>query len=315
MKIVFAGTAEIAVPALRGIVAEPGFEVSLVITQPDRPVGRKQELHPSAVKAAAVALGLPIFQPEKLSHPDAFVRIAAESPDGVVVFAYGQILKKNLLELPPHGCVNVHASLLPRHRGASCIQAALMEGDLTTGVTIMKMDVGLDTGAVILQKIVPIFERDDASTLHDRLAEAAPSALIEGLHSLKNGTATFTAQDASLATYAPKLTRESGRIDWSKGSTELDRFIRAMRPWPSAFTMIEIPHEKTPKVLKVIDAIPSRRGLGKPGEILAADENGLLVAVGEGSLLIREVQLEGRKAMSTSDFLRGTPLLISQFLR
>jgi len=306
MKIAFVGTAEISVPALRALVEEQDVRVGLVVTQPDRPVGRKQVLTPSPVKVVAAALGLPIFQPEKISAPDSMARLAELGLEAIVVFAYGQILKKNLLELPPLGCINVHASLLPRHRGAACIQAAILARDVATGVSIMKMDAGLDTGPVLRTRRTPVFDRDTAETLHDRLAALAPGLLVETLRDFGKGLIQPQVQDSTLATYAPKLTKDSGKIDWSLSAVELDCFIRAMKPWPSAFTFVN--DEGNRKTLKIFDAIPALRADGTPGEILSVGENGIVIAAGKQGLLIREVQLEGRKKMSTQEFLRGFPL-------
>lgn len=312
MKIVFVGTAEISVPTLRALVVATDMEVALVVTQPDRPVGRKQELTPSPVKAAAVELGLTVFQPEKISAPESVARLAEFAPDLLVVFAYGQILKKNLLDLPPLGCINVHASLLPRHRGAACIQAAMMARDVSTGVSVMKMDVGLDTGPVLRSRRTPIFDRDTAETLHDRLATLSPGLLVETLRDWGRGLIQPLEQDSTLSTYAPKLAKDSGKIDWSLSATDLDCFIRAMKPWPSAFSHVD--DHGTRKVLKILDAIPARKAKGKPGEVLSVGENGILVAAGKQGILIRELQLEGRKKMSASEFLRGFPITVGSTL-
>ena len=221
--------------------------------------------------------------------------------------AYGQILPKEVLDAPTVACLNLHASLLPKFRGAAPIQAAIEAGDSATGITVMYMDVGLDTGDILLEKRLPIRRRETGGTLHDRLAAVSPAALAEALALLENGTAPRIAQNSSLATYAPKLTRESGVIDWSAPCLHIDRKIRAMNPWPAASTSLP-GKDGRPQKLKIFSVIPHRKCSGAPGEVLHTGKNGILVAAGTGGILLREVQLEGKKRMSARDFLSGNSI-------
>ena len=222
--------------------------------------------------------------------------------------AYGQILPREILEAPSVACLNLHASLLPRHRGASPIQAAIEAGDPDSGITVMYMAEGLDTGDILLAHSFPIRRRETGGTLHDRLAQAAPAALAEAIVLLQKGCAPRIPQDSALATYAPKLTREHGLIQWSQSQLEIDRKIRAMNPWPSAYTFIPNRAGGPDKKLKVFSSILCRKCKGAPGEVLRADKSGILVAASEGGLLLREVQLEGKRKMSAHEFLLGTPI-------
>lgn len=303
MRIVFCGTGEIGVPSLRALVASRKYEVAGVITQPDRAAGRDLKLRPSPVKQAATDLVLPVAQPERIRSD--FSALAGWSPDVMVVAAYGQILPKAVLDLPRLGCLNVHASLLPRHRGASCIQAAILSGDARTGVTIMFMDEGLDTGDILLASEVEIGEADTAGTLHDRLAKLAPQTLLESLEMLAKGSAPRRKQEESLATYAPKLKKTDGLLDWRDGAIALARRVRAMTPWPGASAKLG------DNVLKIHAARPATES-GSPGCILRADGGGILVAAGQGSLLLEEVQMEGRKRLPARQFLQGHPLAVGR---
>jgi methionyl-tRNA formyltransferase len=288
---------------LRWLLAAPGIAVPAVVTQPDKPAGRRQELHASAIKTLALEHGLPVLQPRKIREPAALEEVRAFEPEVIVVMAYGQILPKALLELPKLACLNLHASLLPRHRGAAPIQAAIEAGDRESGVAVMYMAEGLDTGDVLLARSAPIRRRETGGSLHDRLGLLAPGALAEALQLLAEGNAPRTPQDEALATYAPKLTREHGAIDWSAGWLATERKIRAMNPWPSAYTWL--PGGDAPRKLKVFSVIVHRRHAGPPGEVLRADRHGLLVGTGDGALLLREVQLEGKRRMSAREFLQG----------
>lgn len=308
MRVIYIGTGDIGLPALRYLLDTPGYEVPAVVTQPDRPAGRKQELLASPIKLLAQERGIPVLQPRKIREPGALEPLQALAPEVIVVMAYGQILPKALLDMPSIACLNLHASLLPRHRGAAPIQAAIVSGDRESGVTVMYMDEGLDTGPMLLTRSFPIRRRETGGSLHARLAEASPAALGEALRLLASGTAPSTPQDNSLATYAPKLTREDGAIDWRQSAREIERRIRAWNPWPSAFTMLPAGTEK--KKLKVFSAIVHRRESGTPGTVLRADGRGLLVAAGEGSVLLREVQLEGKRRMAAGEVLRGHPVAV-----
>lgn len=306
MRIVFIGTGDIGLPSLQYLFDSPEHTVAGVVTQPDKPVGRKQELTPSAIKLLALERGVPVFQPKKIRAEGALEEMRGLAPEVVVVMAYGQILPGALLRWPTVACLNLHASLLPKHRGAAPVHAAVEAGDAESGITVMHMDEGLDTGPVLLMKRLKIGPRETAGSLHDRLGALAPEALAEALTLLKEGRAPSIPQDDALATYAAKLTREHGEIDWSASATLVDRKIRAMNPWPSAHTWVQVGGEW--KKLKVFDGLPQAGEAGQPGAVLKADREGILVGTGEGTVLLREVQLEGKKRMSAEDFLRGFAL-------
>ena len=304
MRIVFIGTGEIGVPTLRMLFAAKEHHVLACVTQPDKPVGRHQELQPSPIKVLAMQQHVPIFQPQKIREPSAIEPLRYLRPDVLVVMAYGQILPGELLRVPSVACLNLHASLLPKHRGAAPIQAALEAGDRDTGITVMYMSEGLDTGDVLLTRPLRIGRRETGGTLHDRLAALAPAALADALTLLKQGRAPRTPQDGAQATYAAKLTRENGGIDWTQTQEQIDRRIRAMNPWPGAFTWL--PSPDGPRKLKVFACIQHRKSGAAPGTVVHADKHGLLVAAGQGGVLLREVQLEGKKRMAARDFLLGT---------
>jgi methionyl-tRNA formyltransferase len=312
MRIVFIGTGEIGVPTLHALLKSE-HEVVAVVTQPDKPAGREQTIEPPAIKKALArnggletAAGAPvgkaplreILQPAKIKDRQAIDKIRGLQPELIVVMAYGQILPRELLEIPLIACLNLHASLLPRWRGAAPIQAAIAAGDRETGITVMYMDEGLDTGDILLQRNIDISPNDTGGSLHDRLAQAAPVALLDSLTLLAGGSAPRTPQDNALATYAPKLLREHGRIDWSEPAEIIERKIRAFNPWPGAFMEIEARH------LKIFSASIVDLS-GEPGELLPV-ENELVVACGMGALSLREVQLEGKRRMSAAEFLRGS---------
>jgi methionyl-tRNA formyltransferase len=299
MRIVFCGTGDIGLPSLKALADSPRHEVVGVITQPDRPAGRDLRPRPPAVKTEALARGLPVVQPERIRKD--FSALAAWNPDLMVVAAYGQILPRVVLDLPRLGCLNLHASLLPRHRGASPIQASMLAGDTETGITAMSMDEGLDTGDLLLARRIPIFPDETAGELHDRLADLAPAVLLESLELLEAGSAARIPQDSTLATYAPKLGKRDGRLDWREPAGMLARRVRAMSPWPGASARL------AGHVLKIHVAEESPEG-GSPGLVLSAGPGAILVAAGKGSLALREIQLEGRKRLSAGDFLRGFPL-------
>lgn len=304
MRILFIGTGDIGLPTLDSLLQAQEHHVLAVVTQPDKPVGRHQEMQASPVKQLALKHHVPIFQPQKIRERSAIEQLKYLKPDAIVVMAYGQILPGEILRIPSVACLNLHASLLPRHRGAAPIQAAVEAGDSETGVTVMYMDEGLDTGDMLLKKTMRIRRRDTGGSIHDALAKSAPVALAEALALLKQGRAPRTKQDGALATYAPKLTRENGEIDWKVPQEQIDRKIRAMNPWPGAFTILPTP--EGPRKMKVFACIQHSRNIGQPGTVVRADKHGLLVAAGQGGLLLREVQLEGKRRMSARDFLLGT---------
>lgn len=301
MRVLFIGTGEIGLPVLRWLLATPKHEVLAVVTQPDKPVGRHQVLTPPATKILAVDHGVPVLQPLKIRQ--AADELAALGADVAVVIAYGQLLSRAVLEAPRLGCLNLHASLLPRHRGASPIQAAIREGDAETGVTVMFMDEGLDTGDMLLAVTTPLLPADTGGSLHDRLAEMAPAALEQALDLLAEGQAPRQPQDNALATHAGKLTRADGRLDWGKEAGTLERLIRAYQPWPGTHTLLQGAQLK----VFAAQARPEVTGCPVPGTVLAA-EGLLLVACGEGALELSQVQIEGGRRLPAADFLRGHPI-------
>ena len=310
MRIVFAGTGDIGVPTLEWLLAS-SHRVVGVLTQPDKPVGRHQELQASAIKQVAQREGLPLQQPLKLRDPAAVEALRTFAPEVLVVMAYGQILPRSVLDLPARTCLNLHASLLPRHRGAAPIQAAIEAGDAESGITVMYMAEGLDTGDILLEKRLPLRRRETGGTLHDRLAALAPEALAEALVLLEQGNAPRLPQDPAAATYAKKLTREDGWITW-ESPLAVDRKVRAMNPWPGAYTRLPSPPSSTEpgRKLKVFSVIQSRvpSGDAAPGTVLSVESRGVLVAAGAAGVWLGEVQLEGKRRMRMGDFLRGNPI-------
>jgi methionyl-tRNA formyltransferase len=306
-RVVFMGSGEIGLPTLRWLVESSTVNLVAVVTQPDKPVGRSQTISASPPKKVAVELGIPVLQPIKVRRPEELDRIAEFSPDLIVVMAYGQILPKRLLDMPTYVCLNLHASLLPRHRGAAPIQAAILAGDRVTGLTAMYMAEGLDTGDILLTKSIPIRKRETAGSLHDRLAPLGPDALSEAIELVLSDSAPRIPQNDAEATYGSRLDRESGRIDWSKDCWYLDRLIRAMNPWPGAYTLVSDAHGSFKK-LKIHRALPMHRVAGEAGRVTSTEIRGIRVACGQGGLLLLEVQLEGKRAMSAVEFQRGFKL-------
>ncbi|HEX4629409.1 MAG TPA: methionyl-tRNA formyltransferase [Chthoniobacterales bacterium] len=292
MRVLFIGTGEIGVPVLRWLIESKEHELVGIVTQPDKPVGREQRIEAPPIKIEAAGTALPILQPKRIKNSVA--EIQALKPDLIVVMAYGQILPRTVLEIPLIACLNLHASLLPRHRGAAPIQAAIVAGDRETGISVMFMDEGLDTGHVLLQKRIEIAPDETGGSLHDRLAEIAPAALNEALIQLQRGTAVRTPQDSSAATYAPKLEREHGRIDWHESAALIERKIRAFNPWPGAFAILRDDASRERK-LKIFQAHVAGKSSGEPLSVPAKDE----------ALVLDEVQLEGKRRMSAEEFLRG----------
>jgi methionyl-tRNA formyltransferase len=305
MRIVFIGAGEIGVPTLQALLKSE-HEVVGVVTQPDKPVGRSQSIEPPPIRNALSGTNIPVLQPARIKDRQALEEIRALRPDVIVVMAYGQILPRDVLEIPDIGCLNLHASLLPRWRGAAPIQAAIAAGDREIGITVMYMDEGLDTGDILLQRSIDILPADTGGALHDRLAGVAPETLLESLDLLAKRKAPRTPQDNAVATYAPKLKREDGKIDWSDPADAIERKIRAFDPWPGAFMTVSTNGTRNLKIFSatVIDL------RGKPGKILRSEAE-LVVAAGEGALSLGEVQLEGKRRMSAMEFLRGHPTLSS----
>jgi methionyl-tRNA formyltransferase len=313
MRVVFIGTGGIGVPALQALLQSGEHQLTGVVTQPDKPIGREQRIEPSPIKKALIGTEMPILQPARIKDRQSMEQIRALLPDIIVVMAYGQILPRTILEIPSLACLNLHASLLPRHRGATPIQAAIASGDSETGITVMYMDEGLDTGDILLQHKIDILPTDTGGSLHDRLAQIAPEVLLEALKLLAQGNAPRVPQDNSLATYAPKLSRENGRIVWTEAAKVVERKIRAYNPWPGAFAILtDRPgHELKLKILsaQIVD------GKGRPGEALCADNRGLIVATGEKALSLQKVQLEGKSRMRAHDFVRGHARLLERKLK
>ncbi|WP_457678427.1 methionyl-tRNA formyltransferase [Thermovibrio sp.] len=291
------GTPHFAVPSLKRLY-EAGYQISLVITQPDRPAGRGKKITPPPVKVEAQRLGIEVYQPEKVKENEELYRKLKEiSPDFIVVAAYGKILPKWLIELPKFMTVNVHASLLPKYRGASPIQAALLNGEKETGITIMKVIPELDAGDILSQKRVEIKEEDDAQTLHDRLAELGGELLVETLPKVVSGEVKPVPQDESKATYCPKIAKEMGRVDWSLPAERIFNMVRAFTPWPGAHTFFK------GKRIKITKAKPVELG-GEAGKVIRAGKE-LIVGAGKGALKVERLKPEGRKEITGEEFVRG----------
>jgi methionyl-tRNA formyltransferase len=306
MRIVFIGAGDIGVPTLQALLKSE-HEIVGVVTQPDKPVGRAQRIEPTPIKRTLTESRIPILQPARIKGRQAIEQIRALQPDVIVVMAYGQILPREVLEVPRIACLNLHASLLPRWRGAAPIQAAIAAGDPETGITVMYMAEGLDTGDILLQRRIDILPTDTGGSLYDRLAYIAPEALLEALQMLAKGNAPRIPQGNALATSAPKLTRNDGKIDWSEPAESVERKIRAFNPWPVAFMKLGPPSLRSgvagEQRLKIFSASIVDLA-GKPGEILRSDKE-LVIAAGKGALSLGEVQLEGKRRISATEFLRG----------
>ena len=296
MRIVFIGAGDVGLPTLQALLNSE-YVVVGVVTQPDKPVGRAQLIEPPPIKKALAGAKMPILQPPRIKERQAIEEIRALMPDVIVVAAYGQILPRDVLEIPKIACLNLHASLLPRWRGAAPIQAAIVAGDPETGITVMYMNEGLDTGDIMLQNKTNILPTETGGSLHDRLANIAPETLLAALRLLAEGNAPRIPQDNTLATYAPKLKREDGEIDWSESADVIERKIRAFNPWPGAFMTID------GKNLKIFSASVADLS-DEPGKILRSDKE-LVVAAGTNAVSLGEVQLEGKRRMSVAEFLRG----------
>jgi methionyl-tRNA formyltransferase len=304
VNIVFAGTPAFAVPCLQALY-QSEHHLSGIYTQPDRPAGRGRKLQASAVKQFAVEHQLPIFQPERFNTPESLETLKALAPDIMVVIAYGLILPKAVLDIPRFLCINVHASLLPRFRGAAPIQYALLNGDAETGVTIMQMDVGMDTGPMLLQRTCPIERTDTATSLHNKLMQLAIQPLLSTIDTIQKNTVQITPQPTVGVTYAPKINKTDAKIDWSQSTNQIDQAVRAYNPWPIAYTLHESTtiriHQGTPKDL------PTK---ATPGTILAIDKQGILVATGDGTYAIEILQFPDRNPLSIAQWLNANPLLL-----
>jgi len=295
-RVVFMGTPRFAVPVLEGLAE--GYEVVTVVTQPDRRSGRGRQHQPPKVKQAAQRLRLPVWQPRTLRTPEAVAHLRQLAPDAVVVAAYGQILRSDVLEIPTHGCINVHASLLPHYRGAEPVVAAVLAGDAETGVTIMLIDEGMDTGPILAQQSIPIAPDDTRASLTEKLAHLGARLLLEVLPGWLHGEIQPEAQDDTSASYAPLVRKEDGEVDWARPAVVIERMIRAYAPWPGTHTQWQ------GKRLKILRARPVRQSGTAVGSVIETPE-GVAVVAGEGALLLEEVQLAGKRAMSVADFIRG----------
>ena len=298
MKIIFMGTPDFAVGTLRSL-AEAGHEITLVVSQPDKPKGRGHAMVPTPVKAVAEELGIPVFQPVKIREAkDVLEKTEA---DVCVVAAFGQIIPASILHMKKYGCINVHASLLPKYRGAAPIQWAVIDGEKESGVTIMQMDEGLDTGDMLAKAIVPLDEKETGGSLFDKLSEAGGRLCVETLAKLENGEITPEKQGESPTAYASMLDKKMGNIDWNKSAVVIERLVRGLNPWPSAYTHLD------GKTLKIwaCDVLPQSASKGESGEILEVTKDAIHVQTGDGILVLREIQLAGKARMDAGAFLRG----------
>lgn len=301
MRIIFMGTPDFAVGTLTALI-EAGHEIVLAVTQPDKPRGRKQTLVAPPVREAAVSHGIPVFQPKRVREPEALEELRKYEPELIVVAAFGQLLPKELLDMPTYGCINVHASLLPKYRGAAPIQRAILNGDAVTGVTIMRMDVGLDTGDMIAKEEVVIAPEDTGGTLFDKLSKAGADLLVRTIPSIADGTAVYTPQDESEATKVGQISKKDGRIDFTRSARSIECQVRGLNPWPSAYTYLGN------KTLKIWSA-QVREGMGAEiGTVVFLEKDCFGVQTGDGVLVCLEVQLEGKKRMDAGAFLRGNAL-------
>ncbi|GGE63824.1 methionyl-tRNA formyltransferase [Streptosporangium jomthongense] len=304
MRLVFAGTPDFAATALKALLGTHHTIVG-VYSQPDRPAGRGRKLQPSPVKQVAEDSGIPVFQPASLKTPEAQQELAALRPDVMIVAAYGLILPEAVLQIPAHGCLNIHASLLPRWRGAAPIQRAIAAGDTETGITIMQMDKGLDTGDMLLKSVTPIAADDTGGSLHDRLAELGGKAIVEALDLLEKGELQGEAQDDEQACYAHKLSKEEGHIDWSRSASDIERLVRAFNPWPGTYTDLE------QQRLRIHEATAIDEQSRKPaGTVIRREREGIDIACGRGVLRVTRLQLPGSRAQSVNDLINGGKQLL-----
>ena len=302
MRIVFMGTPDFSVPTLEALL-KGGHEVIGVVTQPDRPKGRGKAVLMTPVKEKALEYGIPVYHPVK-AREESFVELLRSlKPDAMVVIAFGQILPKAILDIPKYGCINIHASLLPKYRGAAPLQWVVLEGEKETGITTMMMDVGMDTGDMLEKLVVPVDKKETYGSIHDKLSVLGGELILSTLEKLENGTLERTPQPEDEATYTKKITKVMGDIDWTEDAAVIERYIRGLNPWPSAYT------SWNGKTLKIWDAdVLEQEYSGEPGEIIKVEKDGVLVKTGKDTLVLREVQLEGKKRMEIQAFLRGYQL-------
>jgi methionyl-tRNA formyltransferase len=299
MRVIFMGTPDFAVGTLEALIASR-HEIVGVVTQPDKPKGRGKAMQFPPVKEVAVREGLPVFQPRKVRDPEVVETLKELNADVIVVVAFGQIIPESILNLTKYGCINVHGSLLPKYRGAAPIQWAVIDGEKESGITTMQMDAGLDTGDMLLKKVVPLEENETGGSLFEKLSQAGAGLLMETLERLEEGSLTPEKQGESPTAYAKMLTKDMGKIDWNKDACSIERLIRGLNPWPSAYTKLN------GKTLKIWSAqVLKEQGGQEPGTVLKARKDEFHIQTGDGVLAVRELQLEGKKRMDTAAFLRG----------
>lgn len=308
MKIVFMGTPDFAVGALEAII-KAGHQVTAVVTQPDKPKGRSKEMQITPVKACALKYDIPVFQPVKIKTPEAVEQLRTYEADIYVVAAFGQILSKEILDMPKFGCVNIHASLLPKYRGAAPINWVIIDGEKETGVTIQQMNEGIDTGDILAKTVVPIEAKETAETLFDKLAQTGAELIVETLVKIEAGEVTPVKQNDADSCYAKMLLKSMGNIDWSKSAVAIERLVRGLNSWPSAYTSY---HGKTMKIWA--SDVSDKTADGTPGMVIAVEKDAIYVKTGDGSLKITEVQLEGKKRMPVKDFLLGYQVKTGEML-
>lgn len=299
MKIIYMGTPEFSVGALEAMI-EAGHEITAVVTQPDKPKGRGKEMQMTPVKECALKHGIPVLQPVKIKTPEAIAELRQYEADAFVVAAFGQIISKEILEMPRYGCINIHASLLPKYRGAAPIQRVILDGETETGVTIMQMDEGIDTGDMLMKTVVPIDAKDTGETLHDKLAAAGAKLIVEALREIEAGNIHPEKQDDSKSCYAKMLSKSLGLIDWNQEAVVIERLIRGLNSWPSAYTYLQ------GKTMKIWEAeVLEEKAEGAAGTVAAVTKDAIVVNTGVNKLKITTCQLEGKKRMSVKDFLLG----------
>lgn len=309
MKLIFMGTPDFAAGAFKKII-EAGHEVTLVVTQPDRPKGRGKEMAFSPVKEVAVAENIPVFQPEKIRRPEAVEELKKYEADVFIVAAFGQILTKEILDMPKYGCINIHASILPKYRGAAPIQWVIINGEEKAGVTIMQMDEGLDTGDMLMVDSLTLAEDETADTLHDKLMDMGANLIVEALEKLPKGELVATPQTDEDLFYAKQLNKEMGRIDFTKSAKEIERLIRAFDSWPGTYAYLE------GKLIKICKAkLSDNTDKAEPGCVVAVNKNIVTISCGEGNLDILELQPQGKKRMTTHDYLVGNKITVGQIFK
>lgn len=308
MNIIYMGTPEFAVPSLVNL-HNNGFDISLVITQSDKPKGRGKKLQFSPVKEKALELGIEIFQPKNINEEESIQKIRSLRPDFIIVAAYGQLLKKEILEIPKYGCLNVHASLLPRYRGAAPINWAIINGEDETGITIMNMELGLDTGDMILEKSIPIKDCDDFISIHNKLSDIGAELIIDAIKSIIDDRAIYKPQDNSKSNYAPMLYKETGRIDWNKVGLDIYNLVRGLKPWPNAYTEYKGEIVKIHRVKFLKETTDN-----KIGEITKVNKEGIYIAVKDGYIIIEELQFPGKKVLTVAQYLAGNTIDVGSIL-